>query len=72
MKVYSGHILFMHNLLNKFEILEPEIKPSTFPLNMRMILYCKFIAKIVSVEFYFDTGAEHTLLLKKEYADVLV
>ena len=60
------------SVLNRFEILGKN-KSIDLPFEYKnnFILLKVFYNKAFPLNFIFDTGAEHTLLLKKEYADIM-
>lgn len=60
------------SVLNKFEIIGKQKQIDIpFQYTNHFILLKLLFQKSFPLSFIFDTGAEHTLLLKKEYADIL-
>lgn len=64
--------LTSQSVLNKFEILgKNKAIDIPFEYKNNFILMKVNFNKAFPLNFIFDTGAEHTLLLKKEYSDIL-
>ncbi len=70
--IFWTHFIYAQSVLNKFEILgRNKAIDIPFEYENDFILLKLLLQKSFPLNFIFDTGAEHTLLLKKEYADVL-
>ncbi len=66
---HSGHA---QSVLNRFEIIGKQKQIDIpFQYQNHFILLKALFNKSFPLTFIFDTGAEHTLLLKKEYSDIL-
>lgn len=69
--LFSGH-LTSQSVLNRFQIIgRPKQVDIPFQFQNNFILIKAVFNKTFPLNFIFDTGAEHTLLFKKEYSDIL-
>lgn len=65
-------LLPAQSVLNKFQIIgRPKQVDIPFEFQNNFILVKAVFNKTFPLNFIFDTGAEHTLLFKKEYSDIL-
>jgi len=82
LKMRLGHCLLFgllfstylsaQSVLNKFQIIgRPKQVDVPFQFQNNFILIKAVFNKTFPLNFIFDTGAEHTLLFKKEYSDIL-
>jgi hypothetical protein len=69
--MFSGH-LTSQSVLNRFQVIgRPKQVDVPFQFQNNFILMKAVFNKTFPLNFIFDTGAEHTLLFKKEYSDIL-
>ncbi|MBP6794572.1 MAG: hypothetical protein KA143_05945 [Saprospiraceae bacterium] len=70
--LFLSYLSVAQSVLNRFEIIgKNKAIDIPFEYKNNFILMKVNYNKAFPLNFIFDTGAEHTLLLKKEYSDIL-